>query len=62
MNRNTMLAFFVWAIDVDALSLPVEKCWEMFLRDAWDIYSVILILVKNYCTVLILLGRIQLML
>ena len=40
MNRNTMLAFFVWAIDVDALSLPVEKCWEMFLRDAQDIYSV----------------------
>ena len=33
-----MLAFFVWAIDVDALSLPVEKCWEMFQRDAWDIY------------------------
>lgn len=30
-----MLAFFVWAIDVDALSLPVEKCWEMFQRDAW---------------------------
>ena len=38
MNRNTMLAFFVWAIDVDALSLPVEKCWEMFQRDAWGIY------------------------
>ena len=37
MNRNTMLAFFVWAIDVDALSLPVEKCWEMFQRDAWGI-------------------------
>ena len=33
-----MLAFFVWAIDVDALSLPVEKCWEMFQRDAWGIY------------------------
>lgn len=33
-----MLAFFVWAIDVDALSLPVEKCWEMFQRDAWSIY------------------------
>ena len=38
MNRNTMLALFVWAIDVDALSLPVEKCWEMFQRDAWGIY------------------------
>ena len=33
-----MLAFFVWAIDVDVLSLPVEKCWEMFQRDAWGIY------------------------
>lgn len=40
MNRNVLLAFFVWAIDVDALSLPVEKCWEMFLRDAQDIYFV----------------------
>ena len=39
MNRNTMLAFFVWAIDVDALSLPVTKCWEMFQRDAWGIYK-----------------------
>ena len=38
MNRNTMLALFVWAIDVDALSLPVEKCWEMFQRDAWGVY------------------------
>jgi len=38
MNRNTMLAFMVWAIDVDALNLPVEKCWEMFQRDAWGIY------------------------
>ena len=38
MNRNVLLAFMVWAIDVDALSLPVEKCWEMFQRDAWGIY------------------------
>jgi hypothetical protein len=38
MNKNVLLAFFVWAIDVDALSLPVEKCWEMFQRDAWGIY------------------------
>ena len=38
MNRNTMLAFFVWAIDVDALNLPVTKCWEMFQRTAWGIY------------------------
>ena len=29
----------VWAIDVDALSLPVEKCWEMFQRDAWSMYK-----------------------
>ena len=28
----------VWAIDVDALSLPFEKAWEMFQRDAWGIY------------------------
>ena len=41
MNRNVLLAFMVWAIDVDALSLPVTKCWEMFQRDAWGIY-------KNY--------------
>jgi hypothetical protein len=39
MNKNTMLAFFVWAIDVDALSLPVTKCWEMFQRDAWGMYK-----------------------
>ena len=40
MNRNGFIALMVWAIDVDALNIPVEKCWEMFLRDAWDIYSV----------------------
>ena len=38
MNKNVLLAFFVWAIDVGAMSLPVEKCWEMFQRDAWGIY------------------------
>ena len=38
MNRNVLLAFIVWAIDVDAMSLPVEKCWEMFQRDAWGCY------------------------
>ena len=38
MNRNVLLAFIVWAIDVDALNLPVTKCWEMFQRDAWGIY------------------------
>ena len=39
MNRNVLLAFMVWAIDVDALNLPVTKCWEMFQRDAWKIYK-----------------------
>ena len=29
----------VWAIDVDALNIPVEKCWEMFQRDAWGMYK-----------------------
>jgi len=38
MRKNVMLAFYVWAIDCDALSLPVEKCWEMFQRDAWGMY------------------------
>ena len=38
MNKQTLLALMVWAIDVDALSLPVEKCWEMFQRDAWGVY------------------------
>jgi hypothetical protein len=38
MNRNTLLAFFVWAIDVDALSLPVTTCWEKFQKAAWGIY------------------------
>lgn len=38
MNRNVLLAFIVWAIDVDALNLPVEKCWEMFQRTALGIY------------------------
>lgn len=39
MNRNVLLAFIVWAIDVDALNLPVTKCWEMFQRDARGIYE-----------------------
>ena len=39
MGRNVLLAFMVWAIDVDAMNLPVEKCWEMFQRDAWGIYK-----------------------
>ena len=38
MKKEVLLAFMVWAIDVDALSLPVEKCWEMFQRDTWGIY------------------------
>ena len=29
----------VWAIDVDALSLPVEKCWNKFREDAWCVYK-----------------------
>ena len=39
MNRNVLLALMVWAIDVDALILPVTKCWEMFQRDGWGIYK-----------------------
>lgn len=39
MNRNVLLAFIVWAIDCDALNLPVTKCWEMFQKDAWGIYK-----------------------
>ena len=39
MNRKVALAFMVWAIDIDALSLPVDKCWEMFQRDAWNCYK-----------------------
>ena len=38
MRKEVLLAFMVWAIDVDALNLPVTKCWEMFQRDAWGIY------------------------
>lgn len=29
----------VWAIDVDALSLPLERAWEMFQKDAWGCYK-----------------------
>ena len=39
MNKNGLLALMVWAIDVDALSLPLEKAWEMFQRDAWGCYK-----------------------
>ncbi len=28
------MAFFIWAIDVDALGLPVTKCWELFQESA----------------------------
>ena len=40
MNKNVLLAFMVWAIDVDALSLPVTKCWEKFQKTAWGIYRI----------------------
>jgi len=39
MNKNVLLALMIWAIDVDALSLPMTKCWEMFQRDAWAMYK-----------------------
>jgi hypothetical protein len=29
----------IWAIDIDALNLPVTKCWEMFQRDALGCYK-----------------------
>lgn len=39
MNKNVLLAFIVWAIDVDAMHLPFKKCWEMFQRDAKTMYK-----------------------
>lgn len=35
MNRQTLLAFIVWAIDIDGFSLPFMKAWEKFQRNAW---------------------------
>ena len=39
MNKQTLLALMVWAIDIDGLSLPFTKAWEMFQRDAWKCYK-----------------------
>jgi hypothetical protein len=39
MNKDAFVALMVWAIDVDALNISVEKCWEMFQRDAWGMYK-----------------------
>ena len=39
MNKNILLALIVWAIDVDGLSMPFIKAWEMFQRDAWGMYK-----------------------
>lgn len=37
-TKKGFIALMIWAIDVDALSLSIEKCWEMFQRDAWAMY------------------------
>lgn len=34
MDKLTTLAFIVWAIDVDGMSLPVTQAWEVFQRHA----------------------------
>ena len=34
MDKQTLLALIVWAIDIDGFSLPFTKAWEMFQRDA----------------------------
>lgn len=39
MNNTVLLAFIVWAIDRDALHILFTKCWEMFQRDAWEMYK-----------------------
>ena len=29
----------IWAIDTDALNVPVEKCWDKFKEYAWSVYK-----------------------
>lgn len=39
MNRKNLLALMIWAIDVDSLSINIEKNLEWFLKDAWEMYK-----------------------
>ena len=41
MNRENLLAFMIWAIDTDRLSLPVVENWKLFSEQAER-------LLKNY--------------
>jgi len=34
MNNQNLLALMVWAIDRDLLKVPVQKAWELFVKDA----------------------------
>ena len=34
MDYRTFVAWLVWAVDTDQLSLPVDKAWEMFENTA----------------------------
>ena len=34
MDKLTLLAFMVWAIDRDLLHCPVPQAWELFQKDA----------------------------
>lgn len=34
MNKQTLLALMVWAIDRDLLETPVSEAWELFQGDA----------------------------
>jgi hypothetical protein len=34
MNYRTFVAWLVWAVDTDQLSLPVDQAWENFKQNA----------------------------
>ena len=34
MNNQNLLALMVWAIDRDLMGVPVQKAWELFVKDA----------------------------
>lgn len=40
MKKEVLLAFMIWAIDVDALHLPVQQAWEKFTQDAKGVKSI----------------------
>lgn len=37
MDYRTFVAWLVWAVDTDQLSLPVDRAWEKFSRTAESI-------------------------